>query len=238
MTDTVRLPRITRDSAPALDACETTVDLFTDAVSGAASPEYCIRELRREYARCRRYGHPLAVIACDIDRLALINEGFGRPAGDAALRALANRATRVVRSSDWIGRKVDDEFVIVLPETTLEGAAVVADRVRHAMAGQPVSLGKISFTVTLSVGYSALETTTDLARFGAEELLETAERQLVQSARHGRNRATGTRVERSLHPSPRRSQTSGRLTEVTAPTHLSLAEDHLPTPARPVRANR
>jgi diguanylate cyclase (GGDEF)-like protein len=211
---------------------------FTDAVSGAASPEYCIRELRREYARCRRYGHPLAVIACDIDRLKLINDGFGRAAGDAALRAFTTRATRIVRSSDWIGRKVDDEFVIVLPETNLDGAAVIAERIRRAMAGRPVSSGKSSFSVTLSIGYSALQTTTDLSRFGAEDLLETAERQLVHSARHGRNRTTGAPIERSQRPAPRKDPAPGGLAQIAAPMRLSLVEDHRPAPDRPVRSHR
>ncbi|MHB1871297.1 MAG: GGDEF domain-containing protein [Steroidobacteraceae bacterium] len=238
MTDTVRLPRVSRKSPPAPDPCEATVDVFTDPVSGVASSAYFARELRREYARCRRYEHPLAVIVCDIDRLKLINGGFGHAAGDAALRAFGTRATRSVRTSDWIGRKAGDEFVVVLPETDLAGAAVLAERIRRAMTDRPVTSGKSTFTVTLSIGYSALESATELARFGAADLLETAEQQLALSARNGGNGATGAPVVRAHQPTPPKSPTRSGLTQVTAPMHLSLIEDRRPTPDRPVRSHR
>ena len=238
MTDTVRLPRISRKSPPAPDACEAPVDVFTDPLSGVASSAYIARELRREYARCRRYAHPLALIACDIDRLKLINGGFGRAAGDAALRAFGARAIRCVRTSDWIGRKAEDEFVVVLPETDLAGAALIAERIRRAMTDRPVTSGKSTFTVTLSIGYSAVESTTELARFGAADLLETAEQQLALSARNGRNRATGVPIARSQQNTPLETPTGSGLTQVAAPMRLSLIEDHRPTPDRPVRSRR
>ena len=214
------------------------MDVFTDAVSGVASSAYFSRELRREYARCRRYEHPLAVIVCDIDRLKLINGGFGRTAGDAALRAFGTRAIRSVRTADWIGRKAEDEFVVVLPETDLAGAAVVAERIRRAMADRPVTSAKSTFTVTLSIGFSALESATELARFGASDLLETAEQQLALSARNGGNRITGAPIARSHRPTPAKTPTRSGLTQVAAPVHLSLVEDHQPTPDRPVRSHR
>lgn len=238
VTDTVELPGLGRTSASATEPCEVTVDVFTDPVSGVGSPAYFVRELRREYARCRRYGHPLALIACDIDRLKLVNGGFGHAAGDATLRAFGTRAARCVRPSDWIGRKLEDEFVVVLPETDLAGAAVVAERIRHAMAERPVRSGESSFNVTLSIGYCALETATELSRFGAEDLLETAEHQLALSARNGRNRITGAPIARAPPLDPRQEPTPGGLTQIAAPIHLSLVEDHQPTPDRPVRSHR
>lgn len=232
MSDTERLARVEAGSSSmAMDpeAAAATAEASTDTISGAASHAHLRRELAREHARCRRYEHSLAVIACDVDRLQLINSGFGRDAGDEVLRALCARATRSLRSSDWIGRKSEDEFVIVLPETDLAGAAIVAERIRGAMSDRPISWRTGSFPVTVSVGYSAVDRPRELGRFGPEDLLATAEEQLALAVRSGRNRVCGAMPQRLRGALPVQEGPRLTLTRVPAPQHLSLMDYQAPS---------
>src|SRR5947207_15774411 len=90
----------------------------------------------------------------DIDQFKLVNDRHGHPAGDHVLRELAERAVRQVRSVDLVGRIGGEEFIVVMPETSLAGAVVVAERLRTAVAGEPFTVADSGqqLTVTVSVG--------------------------------------------------------------------------------------
>jgi len=210
------------NTMPGPDPAANAGDALTDPVSGAASQAYLMRELPREHARSHRYGHPLAVLVCDIDRLRLINSGFGRAAGDEVLRTFRRRANRRLRSSDWLARTRDDEFIIVLPETDLTGARIVAERIRKVFADRPIRCSMESFPATVSVGYSAIETIEDLARLGLEDLLGTAQDQLAAAVKGGRNRTCGAVAQRAQGADP--PPGSGQLTKVAAPPQLSIVD--------------
>ena len=182
-------------------------DAVHDSLTGAASFQQLMQELRREFARSCRYGHPLAIARCDVDRLGLINEGFGRPAGDEVLRAFNDRATRALRPFDWIARVSDDEFIIVLPETDLAGAAVVSERIRKAVASRPFASKAGPFKATISVGYTAVEGHSQLHRCDVEALLETSADQLRVAIQKGRNTISGCVVKYADRPA---SSASGR----------------------------
>lgn len=175
-------------------------DAVHDSLTGAASLQQLMQELRREFARSCRYGHPLAVVRCDVDRLRLINEGFGRPAGDEVLRAFNDRAMRVLRPFDWIARVADDEFIIVLPETNLAGAAVVSERIRKLMASRPVASKAGPFKATISIGYTAVETRSQLHQCDVEALLETSAAQLRVAREKGSNTISGCVVKYADRP--------------------------------------
>jgi diguanylate cyclase (GGDEF)-like protein len=207
-------------SRPALD--ERARDTMTDPLTGAASLHYLMKELPREYARCHRYRHPLAVARCDIDRLKLINSGFGRDAGDEVLRTFNARALRALRSSDWIARVVDDEFVVVLPETDLEGAAIVAERIRAAMADRPVNSNSAAFPATVSIGYCAVINPVELARLACDDMLQVSAELLRSAVQGGRNRIAGAYARRSQESRPAAAGT-GKPT-VAAPDELGLVE--------------
>jgi diguanylate cyclase (GGDEF)-like protein len=207
-------------------------DTMTDALTGAASLHYLMKELPREYARCHRYRHSLAIVRCDIDRLKLVNVGFGRDAGDEVLRAFNARALRVIRSSDWIARVVDDEFVVVLPETDLDGAAIVAERIRQGMAGRPVIAGKDSFPATVSIGYCAVLNPSELARLACDDMLQVSAEQLRIAVRDGRNRISGAYARRAPDPEP----TAVTNITVAAPDELMVVEyDETPPGSRTTR---
>jgi len=215
---------IHRPPTPEPERQAASEDALTDPLSGAASQAYLARELPREYARSRRYGHPLAVLVCDIDRLRLINSGFGRAAGDEVLRTFRRRANRRLRSADWIARTMDDDFVIVLPETDLAGAAIVAERIRKIFGDRPINSGTDSFPATVSIGYSAIDSTTELPRVDVEDLVGTAEDQLAAAVRGGRNRICGASARRAPGAESPQEPTDGKLTKVAAPPRLSIVD--------------
>jgi two-component system cell cycle response regulator len=165
---------------------------MTDSLTGAHNRRFLSTYLPRELARSRRFRPPIAVLSCDIDRCRHINTSFGHEVGDQVLQAFVALSLSFMREpTDWIARVEGDDFVIVLPETTLIEASGAAERIREAFAkhGVPTSSGSTSATV--SIGVTALETSDELARTSAVELLLAAERCMYLSKRHGRDRATG-----------------------------------------------
>jgi two-component system, cell cycle response regulator len=168
----------------------------TDALTGARSRRCLMKYLPRELERSRRYQHPLAVLSCDIDHFKRINDGFGHDVGDQILQAFVKRARGCIRQSiDWIARSGGEEFVLVLPETTLSGASCVARRLRDALAVQPIATGSGAFSITVSVGVSALETEQEINTGSAAQLLIVADRCLYASKALGRDRSTASTVD-------------------------------------------
>lgn len=180
-------------------------------------------ELCREHARSRRYAHPLAVIISDIDRLKLVNDGFGRAAGDEVLRAFHARVSRVLRAFDRIARIAGDQFVVALPETDLAGAAVVAERICAVMSSRPISAQASVFGATVSVGYSAVTNPSELARITCEDLLRAAHGQLCMAVARGRNRVCGIEAQ-PVHHTGSQTARHRAMTKVPAPEHLTLLE--------------
>jgi len=146
--------------------------------------------------RSRRYGHPLAVLSCDIDDFKQINDRFGHEAGNELLQAFVARTEGCLRtSSDWLARVGGDEFMIVLPETPVQGANRVAHKLRQAYVQSPVMThaGPISFTA--SVGVTAVEAAPDIEGVSKiEHLLRAADRGLYASKSLGGNRVTAAAV--------------------------------------------
>lgn len=106
----------------------------TDALTGAMSRLAIMEHLESEGARARRYGRPLSVVFMDVDGLKSTNDELGHRAGDDLLRKLVASVTRNTRSADLFGRLGGDEFLLVLPETDLDGAEAVAAKVRSFLA--------------------------------------------------------------------------------------------------------
>lgn len=126
---------------------------YRDPVTGALSLDYLKHHLPRELHRCRRYGHALAILRCEIDGFNRVAELYGHEAAAEQLRSFAAAAARSIRACDWLARTVDDAFVIVLPETAAPGAHVVAQKLRALFTLHPFStpLEPIGFTVSIDV---------------------------------------------------------------------------------------
>lgn len=139
--------------------------------------------LEKESQRSRRYSRPLSQILLDIDHFKLINDRYGHARGDQVLRHLAQLCRDQLRASDGLIRWGGEEFLVILPETSLPEAGQLAERLRSAVAEHPLGApGGLQMAVTVSLGY---------AEAGPEESWEAtlarADEALYQAKEAGRN---------------------------------------------------
>jgi diguanylate cyclase (GGDEF)-like protein len=109
-----------------------------EPLTGLHSRRYYYDTLAREIARAQRYDRRLALILFDLDDFKAINDRFGHSAGDVVLREIGGRVGEVVRHSDIACRWGGDEFAVILPESSLDDAKQLYDRIRAAVAARPV----------------------------------------------------------------------------------------------------
>lgn len=158
----------------------------TDRLTGLLNRGYWEECLGIEFVRFQRYRHKTALVIFDIDHFKKINDGFGHQAGDVVIRHVAELTRQHVRASDVAGRYGGEEFVVLLPDTDLEGARVFAERLRLAVQAAQVSHGGQSIPFTISLGVALLEE--DCTRY--EQLIERADSALYVSKENGRNRTS------------------------------------------------
>ncbi len=160
----------------------------TDALTGCYTPEYLRERLTSELHRSVRYSHYLSVIFCDIDQLKEINDSHGYRVGDQVLTGFSQAAMQVVREGvDWITRWDEDSFIIVLPETPIRGAGIVAERLRGLLAELDVRDHDKPVRVTASFGVSGFAPEIPERNNRVRDLLTIAGRCLAQ-AKAGGNR--------------------------------------------------
>jgi diguanylate cyclase (GGDEF)-like protein len=165
----------------------------TDPLTTSHNRRYLMKYLPRELARAQRYNRPLSVLCCDIDAFKQINDRLGHAAGDQVLQEFVVRATQCIReTSDWLARTGGDEFVIVMPETNLEGAHTVANKLRRLLTSPPIVIHECPLRVTVSIGVTALETRRDLSNTAPLDLLRAADLALYTSKRCGKDQITAT----------------------------------------------
>src|SRR6266852_3488622 len=160
---------------------------LTDELTGLYNRRYVFAHLNELLGRMTEGSGGTALMLVDIDHFKQVNDRHGHPAGDAVLRQIADRAVRQVRSVDLVGRLGGEEFVVVMPETSLGGAVVVAERLRAAVAEEPFVLqGKGDKPrVTVSVGIAM---TGEGNRDTLESLLQRADEALYAAKNACRNR--------------------------------------------------
>ncbi|CAB1367403.1 diguanylate cyclase [Denitratisoma oestradiolicum] len=155
----------------------------TDGLTGLFNRRYLDDTLRREFERSRRTGAPLSVVMFDVDHFKKFNDTHGHDQGDRVLRAVATCLREALRKYDSPCRYGGEEFVGILPDTTMEAALAVAERLRQDVETMRVD----GLQVTISLGVAGLPR---LAAGSAEELIELADAALYQSKHQGRNRTT------------------------------------------------
>lgn len=137
-----------------------------------------------EFRRFQRYQRPLSIMILDADHFKKINDTYGHHAGDLALRSLSLVAMEQKRAQDTFGRLGGEEFGLLLPETPLDKAVIVAERIRLVWEASPVNLDGKLIRSTMSIGVAEAVPSDN----NIEDLLRRADRMLYRAKEYGRNR--------------------------------------------------
>ena len=169
------------------DNVQASIEMaITDALTSLFNRRYMETHLATLLEQAASRGKPLSLLIVDIDYFKSINDGHGHDAGDDVLREFALRIRKSIRNIDLACRYGGEEFVIVMPETDMAVATVVAERLRRRIASEPFAIqnGARLIDVTISVGIAALAGAADTAA----ALLKRADTALYRAKRDGRNR--------------------------------------------------
>jgi two-component system cell cycle response regulator len=161
----------------------------TDPLTAVENRRALMERLRAELERTQRYEGTLSVLMIDIDHFKQVNDSVGHMMGDEVLRRVAAVLQREARGADAVARFGGEEFVVVLPATTSEGAVTFAERVRAKIAAEP-PLGGADYgwlRISVSIGVA---TTTDGAVIAPDELIALADEALYRAKSDGRNRVS------------------------------------------------
>jgi two-component system cell cycle response regulator len=162
---------------------------LSDDLTGLANRRHGAHQLGREIALCVRHGRLLALLHVDVDRFKAINDTHGHQAGDQVLVEVARRLAAAMRTGDELARWGGDEFVAILPDTDEAGALRAAERVRAAVAAQPVPVAGMVLGVTVSVGWAHWSGDTP------DDLLARADRALYTAKDAGRDQVWPSSVQ-------------------------------------------
>lgn len=154
-----------------------------DPLTGLANRRHFEEQLQRIIAETDRFGGSGSLVLVDIDHFKNVNDTYGHQAGDQVLRQVARALTEGVRAVDVCARYGGEELAILLPQTSLEGACDLAERLRRAIAERVVKVGSESIRVTASFGVASYPTSVSVR----ESLFPAADRALYAAKHDGRN---------------------------------------------------
>lgn len=164
---------------------EAVVAASRDPLTGANNRAHLESTLEREVSLAQRHGGALSLIMFDLDHFKQVNDRHGHTTGDCVLRTFAARLSQCIRSSDVLFRYGGEEFVVVLRNTDLRGAALLAERVRQVVEALQVECSGKTVPLTVSAGVATLSAGEDAPHF-----LQRTDRALYHSKMSGRNRVT------------------------------------------------
>jgi len=155
----------------------------TDELTGLFNRRYMMSHLENVLRRSIGLGRPVSLMMIDLDHFKEINDTHGHQTGDKVLTEIARRIGQSVRGVDLSARYGGEEFIVVMPDTDGAGAAVVAERVRHAVGDQPIKAESLALRISVSIGIASGEPAS-----GAEALIRRADQALYDAKKAGRNR--------------------------------------------------
>lgn len=153
-----------------------------DSLTGLLKHGVVQHEILKEHARCQRLGQQSVVAMLDLDHFKRVNDRFGHRTGDAVIKGLANLLRNRLRKTDILGRYGGEEFVVVLPDCSLENARVVLQSVCDQLSRIVFSGDGQEFSVTVSIGVAPLQ-----AYPSSEDAIEAADQALYRRKQNGRN---------------------------------------------------
>ena len=164
-----------------------------DELTGLCNRRHFMSLARHELGRSQRYGGKLSLLMVDIDHFKRVNDSHGHRTGDLVLAAVSEQIRKALRDADIAGRLGGEEFAVMLPETGLGGAILVAERLRQQIATQAIDIGDgQTLQCTLSIGVACL----DDATIDLEKLLHRADTALYSAKNGGRNKVVSYAADR------------------------------------------
>ncbi len=171
-------------AVPSIDRARLERLAITDAHTRAFNRRYLLPRLHEEMARSERTGSPFSLLVMDLDHFKDVNDRHGHAAGDAVLRLFAERVREATRRQDVLVRWGGEEFILLMPDTGLETARTVAERIRAEVAAQPFELGGgAEVRQTVSIGAATWD-----GREPPEALEQRADAAMYEAKRAGRDR--------------------------------------------------
>ncbi len=156
---------------------------YTDPLTGLYNRTALNDAFQREWKLAQRQRQPLSLLALDIDHFKKINDTYGHAAGDIALIKIAEILRKTVRASDLVFRHGGEEFLVLLNNTGIEGAKLLAERIRKAIAAKDCSDIDPELSITTSIGVASLNHPEETP----QQLLKRADDALYRAKRNGRN---------------------------------------------------
>ena len=176
-----------RQTASALENArlfeETQRLAITDSLTGLNTRRNFFTLAKTEFDRSLRFERSLIAIMIDVDHFKQVNDKFGHAVGDEALRTIAQQLKANLRSIDIIGRYGGEEFVILLPDTSLSDALQLAERLRSCIVEEVIEFGGIILKISISIGVAALSSSTANLKI----LVDQADNALLRAKHAGRN---------------------------------------------------
>lgn len=168
---------------------------ITDPLTGVFNRRYLMSRLNEEIKRAQRNKHSLSLITADLDHFKEINDTAGHSMGDEVLKQMADVFRKVVRETDIIARYGGDEFFVILPDTSREGASILAGKIVKKINEGVFEKGEVSLKYTISLGISTLDgaaieqtvLSDEFISSAREDFMKKADKALYEAKEEGRN---------------------------------------------------
>lgn len=187
LLDVQYITQIVRFASIAIENASLYWQATTDRMTKLFSHHFFEKNLEEEILRARRYGASFSLLMFDIDHFKKFNDTYGHLQGDLIIKEIAHILRSSVRSIDFTARYGGEEFAVILPEVNVQGAAVVAERIRQSIDKHSFAGEKGPLHVSVSIGVAEFKV--DRMRT-ASQFIAVADKALYQSKELGRNRVT------------------------------------------------
>jgi diguanylate cyclase (GGDEF)-like protein len=154
----------------------------TDPLTQLSNRRDLLERFQQEVIRFERSGKPLTILLGDIDDFKMINDRYGHDCGDFSLVNTAEIMKSMVRKQDTVGRWGGEEFIILLPETSISGGEIVAQAIRRRIAAENFSFKTHNFSITLTFGVCGF-----IEEMDVDSCINRADEALYQGKRQGKN---------------------------------------------------
>jgi diguanylate cyclase (GGDEF)-like protein len=155
-----------------------------DPLTGTANRRYFFERSQQEFVRAQRYQTPLSIASIDVDHFKETNDRYGHAAGDEVLKSLCSYSQSLLRETELFARIGGEEFAILMPNTSLNGALHLAERLRRVTANSKLSFNNEEIDLHISIGVTKLKQGDE----SVEDCLRRADLALYRAKQNGRNR--------------------------------------------------